>query len=52
MIEFDLIDIDDFTPVKEDHVDRLFRFFCKGCEEGFGLFPKIELTEEKVAQFH
>jgi hypothetical protein len=52
MIKFHLIDIDDLTPVKEDHVDRLLCSFCEVSKERFGLFPEIELAEEKVAQFH
>jgi hypothetical protein len=52
MIELHLIDIDDLTPVKKDHVDRLLCSFCKVSEERFCLFPEIELTKEKVAQFH
>jgi hypothetical protein len=52
MVEFHLIDIDDLTPVKEDHMDRLLYSFCKVSEERLGLFPEIELAEKKVAQFH
>jgi hypothetical protein len=52
MIQFHLIDIDDLTSVKEDHVNRLLGSLCKVSEERFSLFPEIELAEEKVAQLH
>jgi hypothetical protein len=52
MIRFHLIDIDDLTPVKENHMNRLLGSLGKVPQEWFSFFSEIELAEKKITQFH
>jgi hypothetical protein len=52
MIQFHLVDIDDLASVKEDHVNRFFCSFREVIEKWLCFFSQIELTEQKVTQFH